>query len=106
MYSGCIRNTWPVLQNRRGRIAVIYLAQPGQMEKDIAKLEEVMAEYNEGRAEELRLSLAYGYEEQMWSGEEYFLRKMIRFADEKMYEDKRRKHGCREHDNECVKQYG
>ena len=72
---------------------------PGQMEKDIAKLEEVMAEYNEGRAEELRLSLAYGYEEQMWSGEEYFLRKMIRFADEKMYEDKRRKHGCRENDN-------
>lgn len=66
--------------------AVIYLAQLGQMEKDIAKLEEVMAEYNEGRAEELRLSLAYGYEEQMWSGEEYFLRKMIRFADEKMYE--------------------
>lgn len=79
--------------------AVIYLAQPGQMEKDIAKLEEVMAEYNEGRAGELRLSLAYGYEEQMWSGEEYFLRKMIRFADEKMYEDKRRKHGCRENDN-------
>ncbi len=79
--------------------AVIYLAQPGQMEKDIAKLEEVMAEYNEGRAEELRLSLAYGYEEQMWSGEEYFLRKMTRFADEKMYEDKRRKHGCRENDN-------
>lgn len=58
------------------------------------------------KMEELRLSLAYGYEEQMWSGEEYFLRKMIRFADEKMYEDKRRKHGCREDDNECVKQYG
>lgn len=58
------------------------------------------------KMEELRLSLAYGYEEQMWSGEEYFLRKMIRFADEKIYEDKRRKHGCREDDNECVKQYG
>ncbi len=49
----CIRDAFGnnmATANRIGgdEYAVIYLALPGQMEKDIAKLEEVMAEYNEG----------------------------------------------------------